>query len=155
MRIIGIDPGTLTAGWGVIDCDGGEATPVAWGAVRAKRNKPVPERLFEIVSRLEEVIAEHAPEAASVEEAFYGESVQSALRIGEARSAVIVACRKAGLTVEQFTPAEVKKSVTGNGRAHKSQVALMVKALLGLDEPPSPADASDALAVALALCHRL
>jgi len=156
LRIVGIDPGTITAGWGVVDCEAGRASrAVAWGAIRAPKKDPVPERLATIARGLDEVLREHSPEVASIEEAFYGESAQSALRIGEARGAAIVACRLRDVRVEQFTPAEVKKAVTGNGRAHKSQVARMVKTLLNLDEEPTPADAADALAVALALCHRL
>ena len=155
MRIIGIDPGTYVAGWGVIDWDGSDARAVGWGAIRAKKSDPVAERLLAIARGVAEVIDEHSPEVASVEEAYYGESVQSALRVGEARGAVIVQCGAAGIPVEQFSPAEVKKSVTGNGRADKSQVASMVCVLLSLDEAPKPADAADALAVALALCHRL
>ncbi len=155
MRIIGIDPGTNVAGWGVIDCDGGSSKAVAWGVVKAKRSDPVPDRLLTVCRGIEAVIEEHRPEIAAIEEAFYGKSIQSALRIGEARGAAIVVCRSAGVEVRQFAPAEVKKSVTGNGNAHKSQVATMVTSLLSLDETPEPEDATDALAVALALCHRL
>ena len=155
MRILGVDPGTYATGWGVIDCDGGSARAVAWGAVKAKRSEPLEDRLAAMCRGLGAVIAEHRPEVASLEEAFYGESIQSALRVGEARGAVMVACRSAGLAIRQFSPAEVKKSVTGAGRAHKSQVSAMVARLLNLDGPPEPEDAADALAVALALCHRL
>ena len=155
MRILGIDPGTYATGWGIIDCEPGSAKAVAWGAIRAPRSAKFPERLCRMADGLKSVIAEHSPKVASLEEAFYGSSVQSALRIGEARGAVIVACRAAGLEIEQFSPAQVKKSVTSHGAAHKSQVAEMVRRLLNLDEPPAPEDAADALAVALTLCHRL
>ena len=153
MRLLGVDPGTRALGWGIVTL---EKNPrlVACGAVRAKRREATPKRLARMADGLAEIVREHEPDRAAVEKAFFGKSAASALRIGEARGAVLAELARAGVPVEEITPAEVKRSVAGNGAAHKRQVQTMVTAILGLAEPPEPLDASDALAVALCLAHR-
>ena len=115
----------------------------------------VPHRLAEIYSRITGIMSELDPEAVAVEEVFYGKSFQSALRIGEARGVCLLAATQAGIPTFSYSAAEIKSAVTGNGRAHKSQVQAMVARLLGLEKVPRPADAADALACALCHSHRL
>jgi crossover junction endodeoxyribonuclease RuvC len=154
MRILGIDPGTQVCGYAVIDTDGADARAVDYGVVRS-RARDLPVRLHDINRGLVTVIARHSPDVAVLEGAFYHKNVRSALRIGEGRGAALVAAAGAGLDVVEYAPAEVKKAVTGTGRAHKSQVQQMVRVILNLSEVPEPEDAADALAIALCHFHRL
>ena len=153
MRLLGVDPGTEVLGWGIVTL---EKNPrlVACGAIRAKRSQSAPKRLAQMADGLSGVIREHRPDIAAVEKAFFGKSAASALRIGEARGVVLAELARAGVPVEEITPAEVKRAVVGSGSAHKRQVQRMVAAVLGLAELPEPLDASDALAVAVCLAHR-
>jgi crossover junction endodeoxyribonuclease RuvC len=156
LRLIGIDPGTQTLGWGVIDVRGRKLTLVACGAHSApKRTKSVAVRLAAIADSLAETIREHRPDVAAVERAFFGKSASAALRVGEARGAALTELARAGVRVEELTPAEVKKAVTGSGAARKPQVQMMVGAILGCRELIEPLDASDAVAMAVCLAHRL
>lgn len=154
MRVLGIDPGTVSCGYGIVERRGNQLVVVAYGVIKCPRSDPYAKRLVTIFAGLEAVIAEHRPDCAAIEEAFFGKSVQSALRIGEGRGIAIVCAGKAGLPVTQYPPATVKKAVVGSGSAHKSQVQHMVQVLLSLAELPRPEDASDALAVAICHCHR-
>jgi len=154
-RVIGIDPGSRVTGWGVIELQGRRMALVACGAVTADEREPVPRRLALLADGLRRVLRTYRPEAAAVELAFFGKSASASLRIGEARGAALVELARAGVPVEEFTPSEVKKSVTGRGDAHKRQVQCMAGALLGCARAPEPLDASDALAAAICLAHRL
>jgi crossover junction endodeoxyribonuclease RuvC len=154
VRVIGIDPGTQRAGYGVLDAEGQRLRLVECGAAAAPRGAPVPERLAAIYAKLAEVVGRTRPEHGAVEEVFYDKSVRSAITIGEARGVALLALAQAGVAVSEFTPAEVKRAVTGNGRAGKHQVAAMVARLLALERPPEPADAADALACAICFAHR-
>jgi crossover junction endodeoxyribonuclease RuvC len=154
MRIIGIDPGTNVAGYGVIDVGGSNLKPVAYGAVKTKPGTPLPERLRIIFDGLVTVIKDTKPDEAAVEKIFAGKSIESAIRTGEGRGVAILAATSTGLPVAEYAATLVKKSVVGTGGAHKSQVQEMVKILLGLPEIPRPADAADALAIALCHSHR-
>jgi len=154
MRVLGIDPGTITAGYGVVDRDGSRLRPVAFGIVRAGRTVSFPERLKRIYQGLAEVIAEHHPDEAAVETIFGGKSVRSALHMGEGRGVAVLAAVLADVPVLEYTPAEIKKAVVGSGRAAKVQVQEMVRVLLGLAQPPKSSDAADALAVAICHCQR-
>lgn len=148
MRVLGIDPGTRSVGVGVVELSGTRLVPVAYEVVAPGRmSGDLPSRLLAIHDGIREAIRLHRPDAVALEEAFYGKSVQSALRIGEGRGVALLAAAMEEVEVHQYPPATVKKAVTGSGNAHKSQVGRMVKVLLGLDEVP-PEDASDALAVA-------
>jgi len=153
MRVIGIDPGTRVVGYGVVETHGSRILPVAFGAIRAPARAGYGERLRSILEGLARVVRARRPQAAAIEEAFCGKSASAALRMGEGRGVAIVAMALEGLPVFQYTPAEVKKAVVGNGRAHKSQVQAMVRTLLGISRAPA-ADAADALAVAICHCHR-
>ncbi len=154
MIVLGIDPGTVAAGYGAIECVGGRTRLVDCGAVCAKRSMSLAERLNVIHAGLEEVIHRLKPEVAVVEEPFAGKNLATAIAIGEARGVALLACSVAGLPIEEFSPSEIKRAVTGNGLARKEQVALMVRAILELDEVPKPADATDALAAAICYLHR-
>ena len=151
---MGIDPGTRVVGYGVVETRGSLITPVAHGVIRAEMKGTYSERLRSIFEGLTRVMAEHRPDVVAIEEAFYGKSAQAALRMGEGRGVAIVSVALGDRPLFEYTPAEVKKSVVGNGRAHKSQIQEMVRVLLGLAEAPQPEDAADALAVAICHCNR-
>ncbi len=149
-RILGIDPGSNVTGWGVVDVTGSRLAHVAHGEVRTSARSPIEERLVEIHDAVAAVIEKFHPVSASVEMPFVSENAQTAIILGHARGAAILAIAKADIAVTPYPPATVKQAIVGNGRADKSQVQLMVKTLLNLREKPSP-DAADALA--MALCH--
>lgn len=153
MIILGVDPGTVRTGYGVIFAQGSRARLLDHGVLRVARgpSDPLPERLLRIAAGLEALLDKHPVEVVALEEAFFGKSVQSALRIGEARGAVLVVAARRRLQVAQYAPARVKKAVVGDGGAVKERVQEMVRIALGLAQPPRPVDASDALAIAL--CH--
>jgi crossover junction endodeoxyribonuclease RuvC len=153
VRVIGIDPGTLAAGFGVVEHRNGRLGCVAYGVVRPPRGAPYDKRLLRIHEGLAAALAEHRPDLAAVEEGFYGKNVRSAMRLGEGRAVALLAVAQAGLPLAVYAPSVVKKAVVGSGTAHKSQVQKMIQALLGLSETPAP-DAADALAIALCHCHR-
>jgi len=151
MRILGVDPGTRCTGYGVVEQSRGGLSAVAYGAIPLDARRSLVERLGLIFDGLREVIDAHRPAVLALEKAFYGRNVQSAMRIGEARAVAMLCAQRAGLTVAEYAPAAIKRSVVGAGRAHKSQVQRMVRIHLGLEEEPRPEDAADALAVAI--CH--
>jgi crossover junction endodeoxyribonuclease RuvC len=147
MRILGIDPGSHSTGYGVIERDGSELRHVAHGTLRP-RGASLELRLHQLYRLLCEVVAHHAPDAAAVERVFVAQSPRSALVLGQARGAVLAALGGLALPVTEYAPAEVKQAVTGSGRADKRQVALMVRRLLGLAQLDE-GDAADALAAAI------
>ena len=151
MRVFGIDPGSNSTGYGCIDSDGRRHRLVLCGAIRAHAGDSFPQKLAGIHRTLTEVIAKCQPECVAIENLFHATNVRSALRLGHARGVAMLAAVEAGLPVIEYTPAEIKRSVTGYGRAEKPQIGFMVKLLLGLDTVPAPHDAADALAVAI--CH--
>ena len=151
MIILGIDPGTLVTGFGVIAAGGGRIDVLACGAIRNEGSTPMALRLKLIFSSLAEVIEEFHPDECAVETAFYGKNAQSALKLGQARGVVLLAAVQREIPIYEYSPREVKKAIVGSGTASKEQVQYMVKALLRLKEAPRPLDVSDALAVAL--CH--
>ena len=148
MRVLGVDPGTLTTGWGVVDDVGTRVHFVAGGVVRA--TGALPDRLVRIFDGIVDVLAAFRPACISLEKTFVGANVQSAFRLGEARGAILVAAARAGVTIREYSPAEIKVAVAGQGRADKDQMQLMVARLLGLTES-IPADEADALAAGI--CH--
>lgn len=150
MRILGVDPGSRVTGWGLVDTDGWELRHVAHGAFKLG-GKELPERLRRLAEGLDEVLAQHGPESMAVEQVFSAKNARSALVLGHARGVVLLSAAQAGLSLHEYTPMQVKSSVTGYGKAEKGQVQLAVATQLCLREPPEPHDASDALAVAL--CH--
>ncbi|MFP5264722.1 MAG: crossover junction endodeoxyribonuclease RuvC [Blastocatellia bacterium] len=150
-RVMGVDPGTETTGYGVIDSDGRHYDLVEYAGIRAPARFTFAERLYIISQKLEEVIERLRPQACAVEETFFAVNVKSALKLGHVRGVAIVAAVRAGVEVAEYSPLEVKSALVGYGRAEKHQVQEMVRLLLGLKEAPEPLDASDALAVAI--CH--
>lgn len=150
-RILGVDPGSLITGWGIIEFENNRLVHVDNGGIFT-RNKEFHARLEEIHDGLIEVIKTYKPELASLEQVFVSKNAQSALKLGQARGVALIVMLKAGLKVHEYTPSAIKQAVTGNGRADKQQVARMVQAMLGLPEP-AQTDASDALGAAI--CHAL
>jgi crossover junction endodeoxyribonuclease RuvC len=153
VRVLGIDPGTAACGYGIVQDEGGRLRAVDFGWWKTAAGDPLQQRLGTIFVRVEELIALHRPAAVALEESYVGADARTALSVGQARGAVLVACGRAGAECVEYAPAMVKKSVCGYGRADKAQVQRMVKAILGLDAPPTPNHAADALAIAI--CHAL
>lgn len=151
MRVLGIDCGSRITGYGVIDNNGADCVFVQCGAIRTKPTDPLAERLKCIHTGIQDLILQFQPNAAAFENVFYATNVQSALKLGHVRGVSMFAAAQANLPVFEYSPLEVKSAVTGYGRAEKSQVQEMVRALLRLQKLPEPYDASDALAVAI--CH--
>jgi crossover junction endodeoxyribonuclease RuvC len=151
MRIIGVDPGSDTTGYGVIDSDGRHYDLIEYAGIRGPKHLSFAERLLAISRKLEEVIERLSPQACAVEDTFYAVNVKSALKLAQARGAVLVAAARAGVEVFEYSPLEIKSALVGYGRAEKQQVQEMVRVLLGMKNVPEPLDASDALAVAI--CH--
>lgn len=148
-RIIGVDPGLTATGWGVIDGDVRASRHVAHGVVRTKASDGLAQRLLAIRDAVGAAARLWRAEAAAIEVSFVGNNASSALSLGHARAAALIGLAEAGLAVHEYTPATVKQTVAGYGQGEKAQVALMVALQLGLERSPSPADAADALAVAL------
>ena len=148
MRIIGIDPGLQATGWGVIVLSGTLLKAAGHGIIRTTTRQSDPERLSLIFEGLRAVIDTHQPDKAVIEEIFVNDNPRSALRLGLARGAAMLACGQAGLMLSEISPRKVKQAVTGTGTADKKQVAAMVSRLLAIPAPPS--DAADALAMAIA-----
>lgn len=153
MRILGLDPGSRICGYGVIDQIGGELAYVECGVLTAPEDWAAERRLGEIARHLQEVIAELRPAAVAVEDVFAKVNVRSALALAQARGMALAVAGLLGLPVFSYAPALVKKTVSGSGRADKTQIARMVAGLVGLRTPPR-ADAADALAVAICHGHR-
>ena len=151
MRIFGVDPGSERTGYGCIESSGGRHSLVTCGILSAPARSTFPERLFAIHTGLQELLERHRPECVAVENIFFAKNVRSALKLGHARGIALLAASQASIPVVEYSPAEIKRSVVGYGRAEKHQVQTMMKLLLGLDAVPSPHDVADALAVAV--CH--
>ncbi|MBP1686394.1 MAG: crossover junction endodeoxyribonuclease RuvC [Deltaproteobacteria bacterium] len=148
MRVLGVDPGTVATGWGVIEEVDRRLTYVAGGVIRSRG--PLPERLARIYDGIQQALSVFAPAWVSLEKTFVGENVQSAFRLGEARGAILVAAAQAGVPVREYSPAEIKVAVAGQGRAAKDQMQAMVVRLLSL---PSVLAADEADALGAAICH--
>ena len=151
MRVLGIDPGSETTGWGVLEGDGRRYALVEYGALRASPRERFSARLLKISDGIEAVIARHRPDVCSVEEAFYATNVKVALKLGQVRGVALLAAESARVEIHEYSPRLVKQTVVGYGNAEKHQVQEMVRVLLSLRSVPEPHDASDALA--LAICH--
>jgi crossover junction endodeoxyribonuclease RuvC len=148
MRVLGVDPGTVATGWGVVEEIDRRPTYVAGGVIRARG--PLAGRLALIYEQVQRVLCEFAPHCVSLEKSFVGDNVQSAFRLGEARGAILVAAAQAGVAVIEYSPAEIKVAVAGNGRAAKEQMQIMVGRLLALHRALA-GDEADALGAAI--CH--
>jgi len=151
MRIIGIDPGYAILGFGIVDFEGGRFSLVEYGALTTEAGLPMPDRLSSLYAGLMSKIGERSPDAASVEELFFNSNAKTAIKVGEARGAAVLACTNSGLSVYEYTPLQIKQAIAGYGRAEKAQIQAMVRSILGLAAVPRPDDAADALAAAI--CH--
>lgn len=149
--ILGVDPGSNVTGYGLISSYGEKSTLIESGVIELSHNASLPEKLKEIFEGLMKIIKGHQPNQFAIEQAFYSKNARSALIMGEARGAAILAAAKSSIPIGEYSPKEVKCAIVGTGSASKSQVQFMVQKLLKLKEPPQPSDAADALAVAL--CH--
>ena len=150
--ILGIDPGTAITGYGVVAKEGGGAVSlVECGVVRTSSGEILAVRIRDIYEAITTLITRHAPSVLVVEDVFQGKNVQSALKLGHARGAILLAGALGEIPIVEYSPREIKKAVVGNGNATKDQVGFMVQQQLRLKAPPSPADAADG--VAAALCH--
>jgi crossover junction endodeoxyribonuclease RuvC len=152
MLVIGIDPGTATTGYGLVqDNKDGDLSVLEYGVISTSSDWPMPERLLELYNRLRELLLLHRPDSGAVEKLFFQRNVRTALAVGQARGVALLALAASGVAVAEYTPLEVKQAIVGYGGADKNQVQQMVRALLGLAEIPRPDDAADALAIAI--CH--
>jgi crossover junction endodeoxyribonuclease RuvC len=154
LRILGLDPGLGTTGWGLIEAQGNRLSHIANGELRTRTADPLPTRLAQLADQLEELLAEHNPDGAAVEEVFANKNPQSTLKLGQARGVAIMLAARSGLTVGEYAARLVKKAVVGNGNAEKVQVHAMVGRLLPGVAIAGP-DAADALAVAITHAHHL
>jgi len=150
MRVLGIDPGSNTTGYGILEESGGVIRHIDNGNISPGTKLPFHKRLHEIYDGLTGLIEAHRPEAVAIENVFVAKNARSSLLLGHARGVAILAASRAGLAIEEYTPSQVKVAITGSGRAGKEQIQLMVRAILSLPEVACE-DASDALAVAI--CH--
>jgi crossover junction endodeoxyribonuclease RuvC len=150
MRILGVDPGTINLGYGVVDGEG-EMHMIDCGVISLPARLPLEERLRSLYNELSKIIVRHKPSEVAIEEPFIGHNVRSAFAIGKAQAIAILAAANQGLPIYYYSPAKVKQQITSYGQSDKQQVQEMVRVQLGLSELPQPSDAADALAVAM--CH--
>ncbi len=152
MRVLGIDCGTEYTGFGVVELSRyAQLLCLDWGAIKLSPRDPLPHRLATIFDKLGAIIREHRPEAVAIEDVFYAVNVKSALKLGQVRGVAMLAASSVGIEVAEYSPLSIKSAVVGYGKAEKQQVQHMVARLLNLAEIPQPADAADALAIAI--CH--
>lgn len=150
MRVLGIDPGSIICGYGIIEKEGRDLVLIEYGVIEAaKHHKSIPLRLKTIFLRLEQVIERTLPDELAIESLFHAKNVSSLIKLAHARSAAILPCILRDIPVIEYSPREVKRAVTGNGNASKEQVQFMVRTVLGIEETPEFYDATDALAVAI------
>jgi len=149
--VLGIDPGTATTGYGVVEEIGGQLKALTSGVIRTKSGQPMVTRLQTIHREIKQLVETWQPTEAAVEELFFSSNVRTAMSVGQARGVAMLALADGGLVVAEYTPLAIKQAVTGYGSADKKQMQEMMKMLLGLSEVPRPDDAADALAVAI--CH--
>ncbi len=151
MIILGLDPGLAIVGWGVIESVRGKTRPLAYGAITTPAHTPIENRLLMIEHDLTEVIRKYKPDEAAVEELFFTNNITTGIAVAEARGVILCTAHKLGVTLQEYTPMQVKQAVVGYGKADKHQVISMVTTILRLPKPPKPDDTADAIAIAL--CH--
>jgi len=154
MIVLGIDPGTASTGYGVVQSLGSRLSALEHGVIQTHPGVPLERRLADIHARVGGLLDSHAPAAVAIEELYFGANVRTAFAVGQARGVVLLAAGQRGIPTRSYTPQQVKSAVCGSGRAGKEQVARMAARLLGLDAPPVPDHAADALAVAVCDLHR-
>ena len=151
IRVLGIDPGLASTGWGVVDVDGSRDRYVAHGVIRTTPEDSVGERLLQIHRGIHRVIADFRPDEAGVESLYFARNATSAIPVAQARGVVLLALTQERIPAHEYPPQAIKQSIVGRGRAEKHQVQELVRMLLGLESVPRPDHASDALAAAI--CH--
>lgn len=150
MRILGIDPGLATVGWGVIDVERGKPKVVSYGVILTPKDKKLPDRLSIIEEDINQVISKYKPDEIALEELFFNTNITTGINVAQARGVILLTAVKAcGGKLFEYTPLQIKQALTGYGRAEKRQIQEMTKTFLGLNKIPKPDDAADALAVAL------
>jgi crossover junction endodeoxyribonuclease RuvC len=149
MRVLGLDPGTATVGYGIIDGHDGRLTAVVYGVITTSPKDETAQRLQQIYQCLGELLEQYRPDCAAVEQLFFGRNITTAFSVGQSRGVLLLALANAGLPIGEYSPPKIKESVSGYGNASKSQVQFMVQTLLDLAEIPKPDDAADGLAVAI------
>jgi crossover junction endodeoxyribonuclease RuvC len=151
MRILGIDPGVATIGFGLIEAERGQAQMITYGAITTPAGIPLPKRLYQISLDMEELIGQLKPHVIAVEELFFNNNITTGIAVAHGRGVILCTAEKCGIPLREYTPSQVKLAVVGYGKAEKRQVMDMTRRLLHLKAVPRPDDAADALA--LALCH--
>lgn len=151
MRILGIDPGIATIGFGLLESDDNRIKLLKYGVITTPANTSLSSRLLQISTDLDELLMTCEPEAVAIEELFFNTNITTGIAVAHGRGVILLSCIRYGAKIFEYTPLQVKQSVTGYGRAEKSQVMEMVKRICGLKSIPRPDDAADA--VALAICH--
>jgi crossover junction endodeoxyribonuclease RuvC len=154
MIVLGIDPGTASTGYGVVQSSGSRLEALAGGVIQTSPGAPLERRLADIYARVGEVLETYGPEAVAIEELYFGANARTAFAVGQARGVILLAAGQRGVPSRSSTPQQVKGAVCGHGRAGKDQVGRMVARLLGLADPPAPDHAADALAVAICDVNR-
>jgi len=153
--IIGVDPGLSDVGYGIIKEDAGKLYAMAYGHIRTNSKENFPDRLHYISLEISKIIKKYSPDFAAIEDVFFCKNVTSALRVGQAKGAIIVTCMMHSLIVHEFTPLQIKQAVSGYGKAEKKQMEEMVRIILGLKEIPKPDHCADALGAAICEAHSL
>ena len=151
MRVLGIDPGYAIVGYGILDYEKNKFFPVEYGAVTTQAHTDFQERLKEVYQSVDDIIKRTKPDALSIEKLFFTTNQKTVIQVAQARGVILLACEQKGLTINEYTPLQVKQAITGYGKAEKRQVIEMVKSFLSLTKAPKPDDTADALA--LAICH--
>ena len=151
IRVLGIDPGTATIGWAIVDQDRGKLIPVSYGCISTSPKQTTSERLHEIKKDLEKIINKFKPREAAVEDIFFFKNFKTVIKVSQARGAILLTLENLGVKIFEYTPLQLKQAITGYGRAEKKQVQIMVKNILKLKTVPKSDDAADALAIAI--CH--
>lgn len=150
-RILGVDPGTATTGWAILEEDKGIVTAVAFGHISTSPKSTTADRLKEVADDLRAIIRKYQPEESAVEDIFFFKNVKTAVKVSQSRGAMLLTLEQENVRIFSYTPLQVKQALTGYGRAEKKQIQLMVKNILKLKEIPKPDDTADAIAIAL--CH--
>jgi crossover junction endodeoxyribonuclease RuvC len=151
MIVLGIDPGTATTGWAVLEEVGGKIKVLGYGHISTSPENSTSERLKEVADDVEEIVKKFEPQEASVEDLFYFKNAKTVIKVSQSRGAILLTLERLKVKVSEYTPLQIKQSVTGYGRAEKKQMQLMVKNILKLKSVPKPDDTADALAAAI--CH--
>lgn len=149
--ILGIDPGLAIVGWGIVESNGGNVRPIAYGAITTPAHTDIEKRLLMIEEDLQTLIEKYKPDEMAVEELFFTNNITTGIAVAEARGVILCTAHKLGVRIAEYTPLQVKQAVVGYGRAEKRQVIAMVTSILRLKAPPKPDDTADAIAIAI--CH--